>query len=151
MIAAQRQKETELHQQKGLPPYFSKLYATQTTGDEPRYNQIADDYPNYATPTLSDISSPDQDTKQKRTYQSRLLALEAIPAPERLQFLNPEIAKELELDNKEKAPLYNLTQPVECIAKANVPSAETCPAAKLGDDCAEKPSLFEPFNMVQPS
>ena len=58
-IAAQRDKETEFHKQRGLDSHMSKLQSTATTLNWKRYHQIADKPSSYRTPTLSDMSSPD--------------------------------------------------------------------------------------------
>ena len=62
VIAAQRDKETELHLKRGMTPYMSKLQSTLTTQDWKRYNQIAEKPSSFRTPTWSDMSTPDQDT-----------------------------------------------------------------------------------------
>ena len=62
VIARQRQNEIEHQQQNGLSPYMGKLMSTLTTRDMKLYNQIADKFPNHKTPSVSDMSTPDQDT-----------------------------------------------------------------------------------------
>ena len=82
---------------------MSKLQTAKTAGDWERYKQIADKPSSFKTPSLSDMSSPDQNTQQRRTHHSRLLTLEARPAGQRLKYLNADIAKEVEEGYQEKA------------------------------------------------
>ena len=67
-----------------------------TAGDMKQYMKVADNYPNVKTPSISDMSTPDQNTEQKQSHMTRLRNISSVPAPKRLQYLNPEIAKELQ-------------------------------------------------------
>ena len=56
------------------------------------------------------MSTPDQDTAQRKTHNDRLQAIQHIKPPLRLQFLNKDIAKEVELRKQEETVQGNFTK-----------------------------------------
>ena len=103
IIQRQKRKEMELQQVNGLSGYMGSLMSTLTTGDMKQYNRVADKYPNCKTPTISDLSTPEQNTKQRSTHEMRLSGMSCVPAAKRLQWLNEDLAKEVKESAAAKA------------------------------------------------
>jgi hypothetical protein len=47
---------------KGASPLMGALMSTLTTGDMKLYNSVADKFPHNQSPSISDFSTPGQDT-----------------------------------------------------------------------------------------
>ena len=82
---------------------MSQLMSTLTTENMSRYNKIYHTFPDYKTPSISSMSTPEQTTGQRATSNQRLNMLCSVPPVKRLQFLNKEIAKEVEQAQVAKA------------------------------------------------
>lgn len=62
VIQRQKQKEKELQVMKGVSPYMGSLLSTLTTENMKQYNKVADHFPNVMTPTISGMSTPEQNS-----------------------------------------------------------------------------------------
>ena len=84
----------------GMTEYMSILQSVATTEDMKKYGKVCDTYPDALTPSRSSISTPDRNYLQKETHNQRLAELESVPVARKLEFLAPEIAKEVEEQGK---------------------------------------------------
>ena len=73
-----------------------------------QYALVADNYPAHQTPSVSAISTPEQNTNQRRDYYPRLSALAIVSPAKKLQFLDREMYSELKIKIQAKHVQYGI-------------------------------------------
>jgi len=61
-IEALKQSNREILNKTGSTPYVSSLLSNLNSGNMLQYMNVADNFPNCKTPTISDLSTPEQNT-----------------------------------------------------------------------------------------
>ena len=92
-----------------------------------QYDLVADNYPAHQTPSVSAISTPEQNTNQRRNYYPRLSALAVVSPARKLQFLDREMYSELKIKIQAKHVQYGIRE----VGAALIPVTITASATKL--------------------
>ena len=127
VIKDQKEEQKRLLQQQGHTGYGASLFSTLTTNNMKQYDLVADNYPAHQTPSVSAISTPEQNTNQRRNYYPRLSALAVVSPARKLQFLDREMYSELKIKIQAKHVQYGIKQ----VGAALIPSTITASATKL--------------------